>query len=247
MMKHFIYIIFLGLFFNSLPSFAQETDDLVKVMDQYAIVKSERDSLIKKNEELSKEIEQLNTQLKSKSDEGQELQRLKKDNAELLDSIRKMQAHIAYGDNCIGRLANSRLNNRFNKNQVDDAIEGMGRITTPEVIKRFKQVPGLLAIYQSANDSLRTTLQTIQRKTKSEEWSKEWKKAVNLKESAQIAAKRQELKAILTQMSYYKDHYVKKSNDHWTIPYLDRIIEQALDRINKFENDLNFEDLIKQL
>lgn len=125
-------------------------------------------------------------------------------------------------DLCIAKLANGRLFFKYDEELVHTSIEGLRNLKSEKIKKNFGQALMLLENYENFLIDVRNTILDIQAIDEDERNSKhrsdEYKK---------------HCLSILKNSEYYQNIYSKRSNDNWSVPYLDNVIDITKSIISK--------------
>lgn len=143
--------------------------------------------------------------------------------------IKHLTEERAFVDTCMARLANRWLYEKFNEQDVNDAIDYFNRILSTQLRRDRSVILDLLKIYKSSYMEFQSILREAQRDSDRE----------NPFSGSEYKAR---YKSRIQSMPYYVRYY----NESWNIRYLNERIKIALERIEAHsgEKPADFSDLI---
>ena len=143
--------------------------------------------------------------------------------------IRRLTEERAFVDTCMARLANRWLYEKFNEQDVNEAIDYFNRILSTQLRRERSVILELLKNYKSAYMEFQSILQAAQRD-------------LDRNNPFSVDDYKARYKSRIESMPYYIRYY----NESWNIRYLNERIKDALARIeaHSSEKPANFSDLI---
>ncbi|MBO5629222.1 MAG: hypothetical protein J5965_09150 [Aeriscardovia sp.] len=145
------------------------------------------------------------------------------------DEIKRLTAERAFVDTCMVRFANRWLYEKFNEQDVNEAIDYFNRILSTQLRRDRSIVLELLKNYKSAYMSFQSILQSAQRDPDREN-------------PFSVADYKARYISKIESMPYYVRYY----NESWNIRYLNERIKIALERLQAHSDSKPavFSDLI---
>lgn len=235
--------IFVVAIFFSLTTviFAQED-----ILDKYANLRNERDSIQKLLNEKVEQIEQLQTKNNEQAEEitvlKTQVAELETTNKTLVDSTNNLNTKIeSYAnmnknfDDLRLRYANGRLQLPYDKESADNAIKLFNEVSDPGKKEKYIDIKTCLNDYPTAKGLVVQTLTTLQgsMEGQSKFTVDKWKAEANS----------------IIEGDSYTNVYKKNYKNNVSIYYLDNILKEAKARVatTKDPKQVSFEDLIIRL
>lgn len=143
--------------------------------------------------------------------------------------ITRLTEERAFVDTCMARLANRWLYEKFNEQDVNEAIDYFNRILSTQLRRDRSVILELLKSYKSAYMGFQSILQAAQRDPDREN-------------PFSVSDYKNRYKSRIQSMPYYVRYY----NESWNIRYLNERIKIALERIEAHSDSkpADFSDLI---
>lgn len=144
--------------------------------------------------------------------------------------IAEFEANHGYVDTCIVKFANRCLYQKFNKDEVNDAIKYFENIHSETLKADLAIVLELLSSYESSYNAFLDLL-------------KEAQSDQEIHSPFAVYDYKEKYLGAIRNLDYYKKYYGKA----WTIKYLDKLIDEAINRLEKHDstnyNSLKFNDI----
>lgn len=137
--------------------------------------------------------------------------------AELKKRISKLEDKLVFADSIVARVSNDCLRKKYDKAKVDDALVNFDQMYSKELQSKFSPLKTLLNNYGQYTNELTAIFSAA-----------EMDKDITNPFTGQKVAMAYIEKIKATQ--YYRNVY----NQNWTIPYLNSLIDKAIERIQTF-------------
>lgn len=134
--------------------------------------------------------------------------------------ITTLKANTGFVDTCMVKLANRWLYERFNKADVDEAIEYFDRIYSSRLKEEMSIVQELLRNYERSYREFQSII-------------KEAQSDIDRENPFVYDEYKNKYKRKIENMSYYINYY----NEEWNIRYLNEQLREALEKLNNHSNE----------